>query len=129
MSANPQTFGFAVLTVANQTQAQPAMATVLENSACIANVAYFTPTGQPYTPSAVRYRIDDCTSQQNIVPLTGIAPGTTNSITIQGAQNMLISLTRPSERHVLTVQITDASANMYFAQTEFNIVSCVGTEQ
>jgi hypothetical protein len=127
MAASPAAYGFAILTVANQTSAQPATATVLENSACMANVAYFTPTGQPYVPASVRYRIDDCASGQNIVPITGLAPGATSTITIAGTQNMLISLTRPSESHVLTVQITDAAANVFFASVEFNVVKCLGT--
>jgi hypothetical protein len=124
MSTVPQVFGYANVVVQSQTSLQGSSTTIIEGSACLVNVAYFNQYGEPFVPNAVRYRVDDVTSGQNIVPLMGIGPiGTTSQVVITAGQNSMISLTRPWEQHQVLLQITDGLGQVYQAKADFYVQS------
>ena len=76
---------------------------VKEKSTNTITVRPKTKDGVLFTPTTVRYRLDDLDSKQELIGWTSATPSTAIAITIPGAKNAMIS-NRKRERKVLTVQ-------------------------
>jgi len=77
-----------------------------ELSALVLDIAFTDEAGDPTTPSAAVYRIDDSSGEEILddTPITGLAP--TVSITIPGALNRILDQTRAAETRIVTAKWT-----------------------
>ena len=67
--------------------------------------------GMPFTPTAMRYRIDCLTTGHNVLEYTDIAmPAESNIISVPGLLNAIIFDSNPRERKQMTVETTSGSA-------------------
>lgn len=114
-------YGSTTLQPVTQNGLPVATAVYNEASACFVQASYFDTEGNPLTPSAVWYRVDDVTSGEPIVPWTVLTPAATNLITVSSAQNAMISVTRAFEVHQVTLQVTDSSNDVFFPEVRFEI--------
>jgi len=92
-----------------------AEACFIQSSACQVTASFSDASGNPFTPAALSYRVDDVTSGEPIVPWTPITPAASITVVVTSVQNALLSLTRLFEEHQLTLQITDGSGNLTYA--------------
>lgn len=85
----------------------PAVASVNEQTECYANLSFLDQSGNPYTPTALSYRVDAPRKNTNIVPWTTLVGpfAITWVITITAAQNTKLD-NDPSELRQVTVAIT-----------------------
>ncbi len=60
--------------------------------------------GALFTPTTVRYRLDDLDTKRELIAWTSVTPASAVAITIPGAKNAMIKTNRKRERKVLTVQ-------------------------
>lgn len=129
-SSIPTLFGYCVITPLSQTGFQSANMAYIENSACIVDISYFSAQGNPFIPVAVGYRIDDVTTDFNILPWTVITPvGYSNQVTITAQQNFLISLSRNDESHQVLFAVTDSYGDTNYANVRFNVIRVTGEMQ
>jgi hypothetical protein len=119
-------YGDASVIVNSQTNVQGARSCFVESSACTVTAAFVDMTGAAFTPSALRYRIDDIRSGQNIQPWTGILPAASVTVTITSMQNQILSFTEESEAHQILFQITDSGGNVSYARQVFDLLRVVG---
>lgn len=65
-----------------------------------------------FTPSTLKYRIDDLTNNRQVLDWTTVStPSTTNTLTITSTQNALYNRSKPRELRQLTVYAQDSSGN------------------
>jgi hypothetical protein len=122
-------FGYATVVATSQSPTgavQGAQSCFIEQSACFVTATYFDIDGNPFTPAAVRYRLDDVCSGVNIVAWTALTPAESNQVTVQALQNSLISFTAASEDHQVLFQITDGAGNVVNARCVFSLLRVVG---
>jgi hypothetical protein len=129
-------FGYATVLVQSQDNVQGARTCIPEQSACYATIACFTPPlsaanggnglGSPFTPNALRYRVDDVESGGNIVPWTGIKPADINQVMVPSFQNSILSFTRLFETHQILFQITDTNGGVFYARGLYDILRARG---
>jgi hypothetical protein len=106
---------------------QPARSTFLAGSMCYVKAQYFDITGDPWQPFAVQWRMDDLTSQQNVIAWQPIIlPQTENQVAISSVQNAMISYTRDFERRQVLFQVTDFYGNVAYARTIYTLVRDLG---
>jgi hypothetical protein len=123
----PNPFGYATLSVALQTTPlQGPNPAINEGSACFVTAAYFDSTNKPFIPAAVHWRLDDATGGAVVVNWMGIVPMTTNIVTVSGAQNAMLSLTRLSEVRQFTVAVTDSQQNVVNATVQYQVLRVQG---
>jgi hypothetical protein len=80
---------------------------VNELSDCFVTATYLDQNGNPYTPAAVQWRLDDLTNKVQVIAWTSIAsPGISNVIDIPGASNALTVQSDSVERRQVTVKAT-----------------------
>jgi len=78
--------------------------------------------GNPYTPVTARYRVDDCRTENELVPWTDIpTPSTSIQITIPGSVNAIIGSRRTPEPKILTVNTDQGLQTQHFAEYEYRI--------
>jgi len=77
-----------------------------ELSAMVLDIAFTDEAGDPTTPSAAVYRIDDSSGEEILddTPITGLAP--TVSITIPGDLNRILDQSRYAETRMVTLRWT-----------------------
>lgn len=120
-------FGYGVITVLSLTGLPVAKSVFPANSACIATISYFNVLGNPFTPSAVTYQVDDVLSGENLVPPTSISPlALSSSVTITAAQNSMVSLSRDFEDHQILFLVTDGQGNTWPQPMTYGLVRIVG---
>jgi len=106
---------------------QPARSAYLAGSMCYVRANWFDIAGDPWQPAAVQWRMDDITSEQNVVAWTPIPiPQTTNQIVISSVQNAMISYTRNHEVRQVLFQITDFYGNVAYARTLYMLIRNLG---
>lgn len=123
----PARFGYAVVTPLSQSGVQAAEQAYVEGSTVYVEVAYFDSTGAPFTPNVVTYNVTDVNSGTSLVSSTQVIPAESEIITIKGAQNYMVSLTRASEQHAIVVAVTDGFGNTGYGQATFDVVRAPGT--
>lgn len=109
--------------------ANPAQPAFLEGSACYVNAAFFDQTGNPLTPAALSYRIDDLLSGEQILDWTTITPEATVQVLVTGEQNEMVSFSRPAETHQILFSITDPAGNEpFYARALFDLIRIPGVQ-
>lgn len=69
--------------------------------------------GVPFTPSAMRYRIDCLTTGHEVLGYTSIAiPSDSNTITVPGSLNAIINSSNQRERKQMVVETTGSSGSV-----------------
>ena len=86
---------------------QQAITAVNEQTACYVNLAFVDQSGNPYTPSALSYRIDSLTYNQEVQDWTAVSSGLTPTMTlvVSAAQNAKLG-SEPSELRRVTWRVT-----------------------
>ncbi len=78
--------------------------------------------GDPYTPTTARYRVDDCLTEDELIPWTTIdTPSISMQITIPCSVNAIIGSRRTPEPKVLTVNTDNGLATQHFAEYEYRV--------
>lgn len=83
------------------------MRTHNEESRVVVTVEPIDIDGLPYTPITAQYRVDDCRSEEQMVPLTTLTPSTSMEITIPGDVNTIVNDRSKVESKVVTVNTDD----------------------
>lgn len=64
-------------------------------------------------PTTLTYRIDDLTNRREVLDTTTVStPGSTNTITITGAQNALFGRSQQREQRQVTVKAVDSAGSI-----------------
>lgn len=101
--------------------------TYIAGSAAIATISYYNSKGLPFVPATVTYAILDMATGFAISPPTTIENlAISNSITIEGSQNTLVSRSRTFEEHQLLFAITDGLGRVNYAAQPFEVVQNLG---
>lgn len=78
--------------------------------------------GDPYTPTTARFRLDDCLTEDELIPWTTIdSPSISMQITIPGSINAIIGSRRTPEPKILTVNTDQGLQTQHFAEYEYRI--------
>lgn len=76
----------------------------------------------PYTPVTARYRVNDCESEEELVPWTAIAsPSTEMEIIIPGTANKIIRAQRNPESKVLTLNTDSGLATQHYEEYIYRV--------
>lgn len=91
---------------------------VNERSASKITAVFLNESDVPTAPSSARYRIDDITSNRNspreVLDWTAIAsPSTSETITITGTQNRILSDANEVEKRIVTVEGTGSDGEAF----------------
>lgn len=98
-----------------------------ERSECYATATYIDVDKVPFTPTAVRYRVDDLTNQVNVVPWAILVPGLFNRITITSAQNgMSVNEKHTRETRQIVFEITAPGGGVRNVNAEYDLVRLFG---
>lgn len=93
-----------------------------ELSQVIVTVTPKDTSGNAYTPSNARYRVDDCKSEDNLVSWTTIStPSTSMEITIPGSVNTIKDDRCKAETKVLTVNTDQDLDTQHYDQYEYRV--------
>jgi len=105
----PQQFGSAQVSILAQTPVQAARTSVVEGSTVFVTVAVFDSNGLPLIPSALRWRLDDLTTDTVVQGWQGFvtAPQQVTPLTIPAALNQLSSVSTESECFELSINVSD----------------------
>jgi hypothetical protein len=127
MSASVTQVGYATINIASEQSTVPVVNPALnQDSAAFVTAAYFDVNNAAWTPTAVRWRLDDMTGGSVVQSWTGIVPAAVNNVTIAGTLNGMLSLTRSSEQRQFTVQITDSNAQVVYATALYQVLRVTG---
>lgn len=98
---------------------------VNEGSAASFSATFYT-AGVATAPSTVRYRVDDCYSEDNVVDWTTVTAGATVSISIAASLNVMIDEDRRVERRVLTVEADNGTSTAFNDSAYYDVVNRIG---
>lgn len=109
------------MTTTPQVASQP----VNELSTCYANFSFFDQNGNPYTPTAISYRIDAPGYNAQILDWTTFTGtlGTSISIPVTGPQNAKQVESDPEEQRKVTIRITIPGGAMRFDRVWYSIIA------
>lgn len=93
-----------------------------ELSEVVVTVEPIDTAGDSYTPTTARYRLDDCLTEEELVPWTTIdTPSTSMQIVIPGDINAIIGNRRNPEAKILTVNTDLGLATQTFEEYEYRV--------
>lgn len=98
---------------------------VPEGAAASFSVTFYT-AGVATAPSTIRYRVDDCYSEDNVVDWTSVTATSTATISIAASLNVMIDEDRRSERKVLTVEADNGTSTAFNGSAYYDIVDVIG---
>lgn len=81
-----------------------------------------------FTPTSIRYRLDDLKTKTNLIAWTTVMPATTVDITIPATANGIISNRNRHETKVLTVQSDYGTANQLSQDIAYEVRNMSGFE-
>jgi len=83
----------------------------------------FDTSGDPYTPTSARYRLDDCLSGNQLIDWTAIAvPSTSMQVAIAGSFNAIVNNTlNAPEKKVFTVNTDDGLSTQHYEQYFYGV--------
>ncbi len=116
-------FGYAEVIALSQTGVQAAEQAYFAGSACILQASWFDAGGDPYLPKLVNYQLVALDSGTVLLPWKSLTAANVQTVTVTGAQNMMVNLSREQETHRAMFQITDQNNEMFSAEVDFVIVS------
>lgn len=83
-----------------------------EASTVLLPLKHLNQDGALFTPSTLKYRVDDLTNNRQVLDWTVVStPSTTNTLTITSTQNALYNRSKPKEVRQVTVYALDSSGN------------------
>ena len=98
-----------------------------EASECFVNVSFFDQNGNPYTPTALQYRIDCLDDNTQVLGWTTITPtGTSQTVTITATQNAMVDIKRKSERRQVSFHVTPPGSTGRYDRTTYTLINIVG---
>lgn len=129
-----QQFGYAILRAQAQTAeglipaANPAQPSFEAGSVCVVSASFFDNTGQAMVPEVLSYQINDLATGAVILAPTVITnPLSVQPIEITGEQNAMVSNSRDSETHAVTLTITDRNnLTPFLARCVFDLTRVFG---
>ncbi len=116
-------FGYAEVIALSQTGVQAAEQAYFAGSARILQASWFDAGGDPYLPKLVNYQLVALDSGTVLLPWKSLTAANVQTVTVTGAQNMMVNLSREQETHRAMFQITDQNNEMFSAEVDFVIVS------
>jgi hypothetical protein len=99
---------------------------VNEGSSASFTAAFFNDSWTATAPTSARYRIDDPDRDSEILAWTTLTPATSNSITVTGAQNAIVSNCSRDERRQLIVEGNTGLSTQYRMTKDFWIKNLAG---
>jgi hypothetical protein len=113
--------------------ANPARPAFFAGSACYVEAQFYDQTGNPLTPLALQYRIDDfieiggLNTGVQILDWTTLTPAQSLQVLVTGTQNAMISSSLNVETHQVLFSITDQAGNApFYARCLFDLLRIPG---
>lgn len=93
-----------------------------ELTAVVVTIEPLNSAGVAFTPTTMRYRLDDCRTETNLVGWTSLTPSTSVTVTIPGSANSIQdnSLNKP-EVKILTVNSDLGLDTQQYSQYSYRV--------
>lgn len=93
-----------------------------ELSAVVVTIEPLDTAGDPFTPTTLRYRLDDCATEKSLIGWTSLTPGTSVQVTLPGSVNSIQdnSLNKP-EVKILTVNADLGLDTQSYSQYKYRV--------
>lgn len=93
-----------------------------ELSAVVVTIEPLDSAGDPYTPTTLRYRVDDCGTEKSLIGWTALTPATSVQVTIPGSTNSIQdnSLNKP-EVKIVTVNADNGLDTQNYSQYSYRV--------
>jgi hypothetical protein len=99
---------------------------VNEGSSATFTAAFFNNSWTATAPTSARYRIDNPDNDTEVLAWTTLTPATTNSITVTGVQNAIVSNCSRDERRQLIVEGDTGLSTQYRITKDWWIKNLAG---